>query len=312
MARFHAIAALAFVVLAAGHTHAGGEKDIQIKGTLSKDDPRDKERGGPSKTHAVKMKAGTRYTIDMMAPFDSFLRLLDQKGMQLEEDDDSGGGNDARILFNCSRDGDYTIVCTSFDKDGQGNYTLTVVAGQGNPKPVSAHAQMLGKPAPDVQGNFAVNGKAVKLTDFKGKVVLLHFTDVRSSGSLALLPRLNEWKKAHHADGLAIVAVTFYPSDIGQRLGIDMETGKLKTVAKADRKSDQALLTAFAAHHKIDYPLLALSKQNALDTFDAYVVNGYPQLVLIDRAGVARLIDVGGEKSSPNVESEIKKLLGAK
>jgi hypothetical protein len=37
-----------------------------------------------------------------------------------------------------------------------------------------------------------------------------------------------------------------------------------------------------------------------------------PQLVLIDRKGIVRLIDVGGEKSSATVETEIKKLLAEK
>ena len=63
-----------------------------------------------------------------------------------------------------------------------------------------------------------------------------------------------EWKKAHK-DKLAIVGVTFYPSDISQNLGIDKESGDLTTVAKADKKSDQALLLAFARHHKIEHSL---------------------------------------------------------
>jgi hypothetical protein len=34
---------------------------------------------------------------------------------------------------------------------------------------------LVGKPAPDLQGDFAVNGKPVHLSDLKGKVVLLDF-----------------------------------------------------------------------------------------------------------------------------------------
>jgi hypothetical protein len=35
-------------------------------------------------------------------------------------------------------------------------------------------------------------------------------------------------------------------------------------------------------------------------------------VVLIDRQGMIRLIDVGGDKGAPNVEPEIKKLLTEK
>jgi thiol-disulfide isomerase/thioredoxin len=37
------------------------------------------------------------------------------------------------------------------------------------------HAAMIGKPAPDFSGDFALNGKPGKLSDLKGKVVLVDF-----------------------------------------------------------------------------------------------------------------------------------------
>ena len=52
MARFWAMAILTLIGLASALTHAGAgkekekakEKDVEIKGTLTKDDPKDKER----------------------------------------------------------------------------------------------------------------------------------------------------------------------------------------------------------------------------------------------------------------------------
>ena len=81
------------------------------------------------------------------------------------------------------------------------------------------------------------------------------------------------------------------------------------TVQQADRKSDKELLTAFAAHHKIEHPLLALAKEEALAAFDAYAVNGLPQMVIIDRNGLVRMIDLGGTRNSTDVDAELKKLL---
>ena len=318
MARFLPVSLFAFLVLAillAHESSHGGEKskDFSVKGTFTKDDPKDAERGGPSKIYTLPLKAGVVYTIDMQSTdFDSYLRLLDPKGKQLDQDDDSGGNLNSRIIFNCSTDGEYQVVATTFGADMKGIYTLQVRATGTVQKAATAHSQMLGKAAPDFNADFAVNGKAAKLSDLKGKVVLLYFWEVRSSSASAILPTLADWQKKHAAEGLTIVGATFYTHEIGQKLGWDKENAKVITAKLADRKSDQALLTAFAAHHKIEHLLLALPKQEALTAFDAYVVNSMPQVMLIDRKGMVRLIDIGGEKGMANVEPELKKLLAEK
>ena len=72
------------------------------------------------------------------------------------------------------------------------------------------------------------------------------------------------------------------------------------------------MFAAFAGHHGVAHLLMMLPTQDALDAYNAYFVNGVPQLVLIDRKGMVRLIDVGGEKSSATVEADIKKLIAEK
>lgn len=315
MTRYLAIASLGFIAMAVGMTSAGQKsKDYVVKGTFTKDDPKDQARGGPSQTHSIAMAAGTRYTIDLVktSEYDPYLRLLDPKGNQIDEDDDSGGDLNSRIIFNCTKDGDYKIVCTTFGANMYGGYTLTVKTAGAVQQPVSAHAQMVTKPAPDLQADFALNGKAGKLSDLKDKLVLLYFWDVRSGTCAALLPKLNEWQKTYKKDGLTVVGVTYYTSEIGQRLRFDPDEGKLVTAKEANRASDQAMLKAFAEHHKLDHLQWVLSKADALQAYEAYVVNGVPQMVLIDRKGSIRFIDINGEKGSANFEGEIKKLLGEK
>jgi thiol-disulfide isomerase/thioredoxin len=317
MVRYWAIAVLALLPAAAAVGQAAGgkvDKDIKIQDKLTKDDPKDKQRGGPAKTHPVRMKAGTVYTIDMVSTeFDSYLRLLDKDGKQLDEDDDSGGNLNARIIFNCTKDGEYKVVCTSYDERGAGNYTLTVKRSMENVKLATAHAMLVGQAAPDFQGDAALNGKAVKLSDLKGKVVLLDFMDVRSGPCVAAIPRLGEWSKAYKADGLEVVGITFWYSEIGQKLGFDKETGKLHRLDEANKETDLAMLKEFAAYHKLGHLLMTLPKDEAVRTFDAFAVNGVPQVVLIDRQGVIRLIRVGQDKGGAEiVESEIKKLLAEK
>jgi uncharacterized protein (TIGR03067 family) len=307
---------VAFAVIMGGGSQASEKKkafkDIMISGELNENDLKDAQRNGPSKTHEVKLIAGKVYTIDMVSTaFDSYLRILDEKGNQLDEDDDSGGDLNARILFNCTKDGVYKIVCTTFDGMATGGaYTLTVKAsGNAPPQPSSAQSKMIGAAAPDFIGDFAVNGEPVKLSSLQGKVVLVNFCDMRNAQSVAMLPRLAQWSKSYKDKGLEIVTITFYPSAIDQALEFDKETGTIKAAKRADRKSDRGLCKDFAAYHKIDHLLMMLPKQDALDVFNAYYVNGMPQVVLVDRKGNVRLIDVGGEKSTGTVETELKKVL---
>ena len=59
---------------------------------------------------------------------------LDSTGKKLaEEDDDSGGGLNARIVFRAEQDGTYRIQATSFNA-GNGAFTLTVREHPKEPK----------------------------------------------------------------------------------------------------------------------------------------------------------------------------------
>jgi hypothetical protein len=98
-----------------------------VEAALTVDDARDKVlKNSPVKTYAVKCKAGTTYVIDLKSTdFDAFLRLEDADGKQLAQDDDSGGGLDAQIVFTCETDGTYNIMATALN-GRPGNFKLTV------------------------------------------------------------------------------------------------------------------------------------------------------------------------------------------
>jgi hypothetical protein len=100
---------------------------MKIEGKLSADDPKDKMWAkSPHKVHEIKMTAGTAYQIDLASKaFDSFLRLEDAAGKELAQDDDSGGGLNARITFTAPKDGTYRVIVTNIDGK-EGDYTLTV------------------------------------------------------------------------------------------------------------------------------------------------------------------------------------------
>lgn len=85
------------------------------------------QTSSPCLVYGVKMAKGKSYQIDMTSKdLDSFLRLEDATLKELAKDDDSGGGQNARINFTCPEDGEYRIIATTFF-GGTGSFTLTVV-----------------------------------------------------------------------------------------------------------------------------------------------------------------------------------------
>jgi hypothetical protein len=77
--------------------------------------------------HSVRLVGGATYTIDLTsAQFDAYLILTDTNGTVLAEDDDSGGGLNARITFTAPQTGSYRIYATTFAAGQLGRYRLSV------------------------------------------------------------------------------------------------------------------------------------------------------------------------------------------
>src|SRR2546426_8169567 len=100
---------------------------------------------------------------------------------------------------------------------------VCVLVGPGGAEDKKPQA-LVGKPAPEITGDFALNGKPVKLADLKGKVVLLDFWAVWCGPCIATFPHLREWNKDYKDKGLEVVGVTSYYG-FGE---FDKEAGKLK------------------------------------------------------------------------------------
>jgi hypothetical protein len=99
----------------------------ELKGKLAASDPKDVSRNECyCKIYSIKLEAGKSYQIDCTSDWDNWLRIEDVKGKELAEDDDSGGGTDAQIVFECKTAGEYRIIVTSFDEAVTGDFTVTV------------------------------------------------------------------------------------------------------------------------------------------------------------------------------------------
>jgi hypothetical protein len=105
---------------------------FQVKDQLGKGDVVFKSGRGNNnpnrvcKEYVIELEVGRSYTIDLESPnFDAYLRLADLKGLPIQEDDDSGGGLNSRIVFTPPETTSYLVVATSLG-GGFGSFALTV------------------------------------------------------------------------------------------------------------------------------------------------------------------------------------------
>jgi thiol-disulfide isomerase/thioredoxin len=295
---------------------------LKVDDKLTKEDPFDKVlKQSHHKVHTLKMASGKTYTIDLMSrSLDTYLRLEDSAERQLAKDDDGGDGLNARIVFTASKDDTYRIIATSFEPGRTGPYTLTVKEG----KPPEPFADLLGKPAPDLVAEFSFNGKTAKLSDLKGKVVLVDFWAIWCGPCIRTFPHLRDWQKEHGDKGFEVVGVTSYY----ERFGFDKDKGQLKQVGKVEKDENTGLLKLvgglqpmaehemlkdFAEHHKLSYRLMTVSKENWSKAGKDYQIRGIPHAVLIDRQGNVRMVKVGASpQNAEALAEEIKKLVAEK
>jgi thiol-disulfide isomerase/thioredoxin len=313
-----AICPLTAVAQTTGDKDTASDKEFKVEGKLTDDDPKDKVTKTASNVRLYKMKAKEAYVIRMASDeVDAFLRLENSDGKQLALNDDEGPGTfNSKIVFKCEKDGEYKIIATCFPQPTgnlklTGKYTLTV--GKASKEEVNAaypHDALIGKAAPEVVGEFAINGKAKKLSDLKGKVVLLDFWAVWCGPCIATFPHLRDWHKEFGKEGLVILGATTYY----QKYDFDSDKGQLAKAEEALKPADEhVMISTFAKYHKLAHELLVLSKENWSKAGKDYVVQGIPTVVLIDRRGEVRMVRVGsGDENAQLLEEEIKKLLAEK
>lgn len=77
---------------------------------------------------------GQRITIDMISEqLDAYLILIDPNGQDIAQDDDGGGGTNARLMTTATASGTYTILANSYSVGEVGEYRLRVVADASSP-----------------------------------------------------------------------------------------------------------------------------------------------------------------------------------
>jgi thiol-disulfide isomerase/thioredoxin len=153
--------------------------------------------------------------------------------------------------------------------------------------------RLIGRPAPPIRGDFALNGKPVALTNLKGKVVLVDFWGLNCPHCIAALPQLRKLHSKYHKKGLEVVGLM-----------------RLDETKKSAKNKDLRRLQSIASRHKLKHHLMTLPEDKIQKIWKTYKVSEIPHVVLIDRKGKVRLVKVGGGKTAGRaVEKKIKKLL---
>lgn len=135
------------------------------------------------------------------------------------------------------------------------------------------------KPAPALALKD-VAGRTLRLSDYRGKVVLLNFWATWCAPCRAEMPDLIKWQREYGRRGLQIIGITYPPEELAE-------------------------VQKFMKSIKVNYPI-ALGDEETKARFDKGEV--LPITVIIDRKGVVREI-IQGILFSEEFEHKIKPLL---
>lgn len=103
----------------------GGGIVLNVNGDLTFMDPM--QGGKHKKVHRVFLQAGREYVINMRSPhFDTFLKVTNDFGLVLVQNDDGGAGLNSRVVFRPLASRFYNVVATSFSNGATGDYHLTI------------------------------------------------------------------------------------------------------------------------------------------------------------------------------------------
>jgi thiol-disulfide isomerase/thioredoxin len=140
------------------------------------------------------------------------------------------------------------------------------------------------KPAPELADGLWVNSKPLTIKGLRGQVVLVDFWTFACSNCRNTLPSLKEWDRKYRDHGFTIVGV---------------HTPELE-----HEKSLENLRKAVSSLG-ITYPVVT---DNDYTSWDAYGIQAWPTLLLVDKQGRIRWMHEG-EGSYAEAEAAIRQLL---
>ncbi len=144
----------------------------------------------------------------------------------------------------------------------------------------AAAPTLVGKEAPDFALK-SMNGTNLRMSEFRGQVVLVNFWARWAGDSRQEMPALNRINTTYNRAGLVVLGVSV----------------------------DEDLVRAheFAAAMKVSYPILF---DSGPDVGRDYLLQKMPMTILVDRSGIVRFSSVGFKRGDENVLlDQIRELL---
>jgi uncharacterized protein (TIGR03067 family) len=180
---------------------------------------------------------------------------------------------------------------------GQSEYEVPPIALN-----ASRRVMLEGQPAPELVGVVGWKGHPVKLTDLRGKYVLIDFWGYWCEPCVYSMPVLIDLQEKFGDKGLAIISVH-----------VDTD-GDVDTAAKLDAKTAEFKSSLWGGND-LPFPTALSKGQTTPDGYDGltaaqYGVLGYPTTILIDRHGKV-VGEFAGGRDVKSAEAEIQKLLNA-
>ncbi len=153
--------------------------------------------------------------------------------------------------------------------------------------------RLQGEPAPEITAVAKwIDQTPVKLSDLRGRVVLLDFWATWCGPCRAAFPYLRKWHDDYQDKGLVVLGITKY---YGVADGM-----------AADQAAENDYLHRFREAQRIPYGFAVASND---DNHRNYGVTGIPTTVIIDRRGVVRFIDTGTGNNEEEIAAVIERLI---
>lgn len=155
---------------------------------------------------------------------------------------------------------------------------------------------LMNRPAPAIAVDRS-HGVFAGLEAYRGKVVMLEFTAHWCHACHAALPAIKQLYAEMRGRGFEVVALTTY---YGHFAGDRARTRDMP------RDEEFARMPAMLEKQGVTWPMVYIDRA----TMDAYGVTGIPQIMLLDKRGQIRKIDLGfSEAKMARFRTEIESLL---
>jgi thiol-disulfide isomerase/thioredoxin len=161
--------------------------------------------------------------------------------------------------------------------DPQKDADILLREGSGERRAAKDALEGKAPPALKVQNWINTEGKELKLSDLKGKVVVLDFWGVWCGPCRAAMPHLKEIYAKHKDAGLEVIGV--HTTNAGDRMAAYVEESQLPWPVALDIEGQ---------------------------TVDAFAVDSFPDYYLIDRAGNLRVADLQNAQVDAAIELLLK------